>query len=43
MSAGADDRAPTDPMTYASSDPDELEGNTAVAVFKALQHAYPCR
>jgi hypothetical protein len=30
-------------VTYASSHPDELEGNTAVAVFKALQHAYPCR
>jgi Rap1a immunity proteins len=30
-------------VTYARSHPDELEGNTAMAVFKALQHAYPCR
>jgi hypothetical protein len=30
-------------VTYARSHPDELEGNTTVAVFKALQHAYPCR
>ena len=30
-------------VTYARSHPDELEGNTAVAVFKALQHAFPCR
>jgi len=30
-------------VTYARSHPDELEGNTALAVFKALQHAYPCR
>ena len=30
-------------VTYARSHPAELEGNTAVAVFKALQHAFPCR
>ena len=30
-------------VTYARSHPAELEGNTAVAVFKALQHTFPCR
>ena len=30
-------------VTYTRSHPAELEGNTAVAVFKALQHAFPCR
>jgi hypothetical protein len=30
-------------VTYARTHSEELEGNTAVAVFKALQDAYPCR
>ena len=30
-------------VIYARSHPAELEGNTAVAVFKALQHTFPCR
>lgn len=30
-------------VTYARSHPDELEGNTLLAVFTALQHTYPCR
>jgi Rap1a immunity proteins len=30
-------------VNYARSHPAELEGNTALAVFKALQHAFPCR
>jgi hypothetical protein len=30
-------------VTYARSHPAELEGNTAVAVFKALQRTFPCR